>query len=1839
MTDPVPPAGDRYAEVPAALGQLNRSANASIRGYLTQVVYTALSWLDLTGDEVLVVEGREDIDKMLLDTDGRIKEVNEVQLKDLSSAVNARSEAVWESIFNFLLSYQYHQGAGRPAKMLFATTASLKGQTVAGSTGLRKTAKMTRLDLEVDVISTWASLAEMEDAARSAAVSKLACSVRGLFDAYLRPNLPGQDETEKSAEQAHAESVLAVIDQHDADSTWAGFFGAVSWLVDLDAAHGLAKKLQGKIAADPRLSGLPDAELAQVLIYRVLSAASQDGLTARFLTSEGLEAIAEESADSLRRWAGRHGLVHLSQWQLVADETLINHGERLDELESAVATAMPTLDRARSSISDFTRAARRRVRVEVGGVHVNRQAELTALDNILKSARAVVVLGASGAGKSALVKNYTERLESDEGLTLWLGGASLERPDLAALQTDISCGLPLQTVFGSHPGLATLVIDGLDRVFTATALTLLADLLDALGVGARTASCDLVVTCQTPEWRRLESALRRQGVAVSGWSIHVCSAPSDQELKPVWDVIPAAQHLALEPRLAPLFRNLKVLDLVASQQAAGTDLDATRFVGESSVAAWFWDLEVASGTQRRAREAFAMRLGELQADQLRLSVSLADLQIGGTSILDELEADRVCVVDERSHVLFAHDLFADWARLRILQSRENDLATYLRPRVDSPLWHRAIRLLGAAILDERNDVDRWRGLFGLLQEVGGDSAADLLLESIVFAANAPEHLELLAAELLAPESVLLDRLLGRFLAFATLPDPRMREIGRSVGMSDAKVSAFYRYPNSPYWPAVIRFLHRHRDRATKAAPRRVAQVVKLWLEHTPAGTGLRRETGEIGLLLGRLAIDERWSLRDIRTERLSVALGGVPECEVEVVEFALAVAERTTQQRPEEPSRSIIDRMHPDFDPNEPMPPPAPDGPRNRVDEDFAAIVLRGQAIMPLMRRRPAVASEIILACLLAPRRIGELYRQRSDEWDIDLAFSKYRWTPAGYFRGPFAALLQVDYKQGLDTIARLVDFVAAQWVERRRRESGRDQYIYDADSPGQLHAEIGGVQRTFSGDGRTLGWSAGLGWPIPSEVVTSALMALEQHLYTEVDTGVDVVSKVRMVLDRAESVPFLHVLLDVGRKVPTLFEGPLLPLLGIPELYDWESTVRRQGRASQPVFPELHSESAIRMNHEFQTYPHRKRDLSLLAVQLFFTKEVVSEFLTTKAAEWAIRVDGLKPGRERDLLQQRQMMFIKGNYKFVNLPDNRAEFMNVALQERAESMREERTAHNESVSLSTLPLRCRRLLDEEERLADDDLEAFIATLKRVELAWTKHEEPVPKTGSADDDGQPAELTLASAANSPAHALTGGIAVLLCLHYEWVAAQPDLLEWCRDALVAVVVNPPLRHSRDVHESLSPCTWDNFAVEGALALWRRSPEEPGLRRIVAILAFSHHNAAVTLLMRGIGQMVLERFADLQRLRRLVFENAHIRNRHEFVRQLAQYPDEIGEEEIQQEFNALNNWYQKQVEDFGEASSDTIAIEWANMDSTGIFADRDDLRRQRFGGYLLDFKLLRAAHESAWVLDEAPSAEERAYRVWFLKAALDFWTTQVTEVRREDLTGYPGEDACWLLDRLAAAIRVMTPEEMPEEIWERLVNLPTDAHHWAEVFLDSFFRQGLAADPVPDTFSEQIQHLVDCALALRPDQRWTAGADVWQALYGVHQNPHELWKARHAAVAARLWPLMQGWVVRDPAARTVGAVARWLTTEAAAGLRLEGLSVLSEAVRSSGSWRSKYDRKSAEDAEDAEDAVADALQSVWEEQETAVRESDDVRASFQSLLRWLGDSQHPLGLELLGRIGRL
>ena len=96
-----------------------RSAHATIRGYLYQCCLGALRWLELKEGEVLVCEGDEDLDRYLRGG----ASVSE-QVKALERAVSIRDRAVVDSLRQFLLTYVALRRRGESRRFVFTTTAT-----------------------------------------------------------------------------------------------------------------------------------------------------------------------------------------------------------------------------------------------------------------------------------------------------------------------------------------------------------------------------------------------------------------------------------------------------------------------------------------------------------------------------------------------------------------------------------------------------------------------------------------------------------------------------------------------------------------------------------------------------------------------------------------------------------------------------------------------------------------------------------------------------------------------------------------------------------------------------------------------------------------------------------------------------------------------------------------------------------------------------------------------------------------------------------------------------------------------------------------------------------------------------------------------------------------------------------------------------------------------------------------------------------------------------------------------------------------------------------------------------------------------------------------------------------------------------------------------------------------------------------------------------------------------------------------------------------------------------------------------------------------------------------
>jgi ABC-type cobalamin/Fe3+-siderophores transport system ATPase subunit len=483
------------------------------------------------------------------------------------------------------------------------------------------------------------------------------------------------------------------------------------------------------------------------------------------------------------------------------------------------------------------------------GLTISRASLSTELANKVDNHRANVILGASGSGKTVLAKSYAQA-KAQTAAVVWIAAGSLEDHDLASLERRWGLSRPFSELFVAPPkGCAYLFLDGVERL-SQRGLGNLRTLLLASQPRTTSPFWNVVLTCQPEDWIRIHSSLLGAGLPVD-WQVIVVPPLSSEELALALAEFPQLSHLELQRHLRPLLRNPKVLDVVVRGMIAGGSTDFSGWVGESDLIDWFWKIIVDQPPNAAQRSGFLQRLAELQADAVAVETPLAELSAGDLGPLDALVHDGLCRrIDER--VRFSHDLYGDWARQRLLIGRGLQLAGYIMPRAASPLWNRAIRLYGLHLLEHFNNPSAWEGV---LRSVAPDTETpevvqDLLLEAVITSANAEALLEKTWPALSKHDGRLLRRLLGRFMYVATLPNPMVVALAKTLGEDLETFAATQaRLPYWPYWLPMLRFLHHRKDDLLTLAPRHIAEICETWLRRGLGDWPLRLEAAELAVAL------------------------------------------------------------------------------------------------------------------------------------------------------------------------------------------------------------------------------------------------------------------------------------------------------------------------------------------------------------------------------------------------------------------------------------------------------------------------------------------------------------------------------------------------------------------------------------------------------------------------------------------------------------------------------------------------------------------------------------------------------------------------------------------------------------------------------------------------------------------------------------------------------------------------------------------------------------------------------------------------------------------------------
>jgi hypothetical protein len=1471
-----------------------------------------------------------------------------------------------------------------------------------------------------------------------------------------------------------------------------------------------------------------------------------------------------------------------------------------------------------------------------GRVRLTRQAEVTKVIDALTAGLQVVLLGASGVGKSALARACFEHRRANGERTLWIDASSLDRAsDFGAFEASLQLRHPLAALFeGDTSRDPVAIVDGLDRLYSEHAFRNVASLLRVVRGGSSTPRWRILAVCQSQEWPRVLEALQRAGGPEGLWRIHEGKAPQLADLQPVRDAVPALARLFLQPRVGALLTNLKLLDLVVRRLDGGTTIDASAWVGESSIAEWFWSAEIERGTDRLARGQFARGLAQAQADQLVASVSVDSLDAATLTAAQSLIADTLLVQTPGDRIAFAHDLYGDWARLRVLLNHRANLPDFLRQRYESPLWHRAIRLLGIHLLERENGAAEWKTLMSSFDSGNMTMVRDLLLEAPAFAMNAGTLLESVFPDLMAGDGALLRRLLTRFLAFATVPNERMLAIARSVGMDLNSARAAYRRPHWPYWVDVLSVLHAHSAEAVRAAACEVAKLVEMWLEYVPYGVrGIRRpEAAALAVMLGQRAIDVRdhWRGRDSNEDRqrfFKCALLAAPEQPDDVAHLAKVAAERvprpvakTAEDPPRPRPRSIFSSGV--------IRGPWPDGPLARVDDDFQTVVLDGVCIRHLYKVRPAIAREVILATLIAAPYEEQWGGGRMHERELDLAHQ--RWLPSLFTRGPFLLCLRENFDEGLELVMRLVEFATERSNEYRVREL--DEWRTRAAADGRSDVEIdeaekrippqflllydGTKEYRFSGDVGSYAWSAGhtsrQGYsPLPPSTVASALMALEQYFYERLDAGEDVTEDVARTFARCRCVAPLGVLTDVGKRQVSLFNGPLRALLSAPELYDAEIEKLVHGRAHLMIGAYDHGQQIAEVARQFHGMEHRRRDLRHVAMERLLKSAEMQAFFSSIREWWKSR----RGNGALIEIAELDLWLDPANYQIRQDPTHGQIIVNVALERMQVERSHEHEAVNDRLLIISFPIRCRKILEEQQLQTDAQLDELWRTWARVR--------DLARTGPALPGGEE------RFGDEYANAITGGIAVFL-RHHEWLSRNDTHRHEVIAALEAISDDLP---ERDEFISEHDASWDCFLAEVAAMLWARDPQDARWRRLIAETVFSEKYVTVRLLFSRCAEYRAALGGDFGRLRRLAVNVAHVRDRIGVLRGWQhmgpQGDDEQLRERLQRE---ATDWAEQAIASFVAGTLEPIATDWSQFADASRFVEFDNLGHGR-PSRLMDFHFVRCCHEWLPLPDEAQSPEERADVVQFWWVALDVVTARPRADLRSD-DHYPDEDDQWVLRNVARVLLQLRPPENSEVFWATIVDLHSEAHDWPQCFLDELHLRALSSEQPPATYGPLLRQIAPRSLSdVDGAKRWHWHEEVWEALIGIDGWVYDLWRDRHAEYVVAIWDVIALWMEKAPQrGRRLGRFARWLSSPPAAAIRLRTLGWFLGLLQVDEERAVWHD-------EDADDDLAKLLNVVWDRDQIALRSTSESFAAFRGLLAWLVERQNALGLELQGRIGGL
>ncbi|MBV8755108.1 MAG: ATP-binding protein [Hyphomicrobiales bacterium] len=969
---------------------------------------------------------------------------------------------------------------------------------------------------------------------------------------------------------------------------------------------------------------------------------------------------------------------------------------------------------------------------------IDRTTEITAVTESISQNAIFVLYGESGNGKSALIKAMLDQKFAG-WRQVWLDPDQLTAALKESERAKLGLTHPLIAVLkASNKPDNVLIIDSAERL-SREVQNSARDLVTSITRGAPEATSNkwrVIIVGQPEAWA--EGAF----ATIAGMAVPPNREVQDVSTNHVRAALLSAPRLswaASYDEIIAVLSNLRTLAWVFDAQSSFRTGDVQALVSYAAIADHIWRYWTNGKVQF---QNLLIRLAEREAN-FEHSFEVSKLDLADAVAIDELPAQAPLRRNARNRIEFQHDLAAEWARfqrLKEIASQPERWASY----AERPLWIGALRMLGGFLLRETVDGrSEWDVAFEKLESQKNILASDILLDAICLDPLAESFLLERADFLLKDHGRLLDRLLKRFQYIATAPGGGNEPLADAMNADPTftlYIESQFRTPIFARWPAMARFLHAHRDQVASLVSTTVAALCQKWLTSLPvtfpSGEPIpfRKEFAELALATARtLQLEElkRDTIYagDFGKSIYPAALAAAPDLPAEVSAWALEMARRRPltadlkRKLDEHRQRKVREhqeklRTDPEYrariESRERFPPslssgrrlpPWPLGPKGKVDRDFSECCASGGALIPLMRVRPDVAAEVLLAALIEGAPEERYGSSRFDE-GLGLQFDMQSY-PTAYWKSPFFAFLQISPDAALDALLRLTSFCTERWIAEWKK-------LWSGTPPSISLILSDSTEHQFLGGSRVFAWSETNS--SRAGQLHSALAALERYLTLKIGVDLNVEPELERLLLTATSAGLLGVLTNVGKYKPDLFRGVLRPLVTHNRIYQWDD---ERAVALQFGFPAPHwarqGDMIFNMARDWHQAPYRHKSMRVVVAELTQSDAEFAFFVNEATAKWR------PPSDQKSALELRILAAQLDSRNYRRTPEGPHEL--VCPPELAREIEAFQNANLPARQILALPDWCSRVLSGDASLSDAQTEALSATLDAIDAEANLDEE------------------------------------------------------------------------------------------------------------------------------------------------------------------------------------------------------------------------------------------------------------------------------------------------------------------------------------------------------------------------------------------------------------------------------------------------------------------------------------------------------------------------------------